>query len=45
MKEFIKMICSRLKKLIATMLSVPFMLLMIAVYVQLDTYFIFALIL
>ena len=44
MKSFFIMIGQRIKKLIATILSVPFMLLLIAVYANMDSTFIFALI-
>jgi len=45
MKDFFKMISSRIKKLVATVLSVPFMLLLIAVYANIDGTLIFALML
>ncbi len=45
MKDFFIMIGQRIKKLIATILSVPFMLLLVAVYVNMDGTFIFALML
>jgi len=45
MKDFFIMIGQRIKKLIATILSVPFLLLLIAVYVEIDGALIFALML
>ncbi len=43
MKSFFIMIGWRIKKLIATILSGPFLLLLIAVYANMDSTFIFAL--
>lgn len=45
MKNFFIMIGQRIKKLIATILSVPFLLLLIAVYAEIDSTLIFALML
>ncbi len=43
MKKFFIMLGERIKKIIATILSVPFMLLIIAIYVGMNSTFIFAL--
>ena len=43
MKNFFIMIGKRIKKLIATILSVPFLLLLIGVYANMDSTFLFAL--
>jgi hypothetical protein len=44
MKDFFVMIGHRIRKLIATILSIPFLMLLIAVYVQMDNIYIFAII-